>query len=170
MYHARIRLVIIAVPIIQVQINHSTGWDVLVVENSVFIRNIDNKLHQHIAINIAFNRLNVTILLFVTCLPMDIWNEQCDLYMLFELLWKKRIIMIIFLLGDWVEHFNEMLRKIPKLNSKVLSAKLKDLIAWWVIRKQVSLDGTMRITYSLTKKWQALAHHIQQFKSDIATY
>ena len=95
------------------------------------------------------------------------WNNQCETYVLFDILGKKWTIFIIFLIQKEYHSFNAMLKVLTKLNSKVLAERLKQLEEINLIEiKKDEKNG--RSTYFLTPKWESVAKHIAELSSEHA--
>jgi DNA-binding HxlR family transcriptional regulator len=58
----------------------------------------------------------------------ETFDERCPMYQLFDLLGKKWIFFILILIKQDCSTFNVILKKIPKLNPKILSERLDLLV------------------------------------------
>lgn len=67
--------------------------------------------------------------------------------------WTPHVIRIL-LKGPG--HFNIIARKLPGINDRILSARLKELEAEGILRRNVYEEIPVRIEYVLTEKGQAL--------------
>ena len=57
---------------------------------------------------------------------------------------------------DKVVRFNELLRSLKPISSKTLSSKLKELVKFEVVRKEVIPTTPIQVRYSLTEKGRDL--------------
>jgi DNA-binding HxlR family transcriptional regulator len=90
------------------------------------------------------------------------WDENCPAYQLFSLIGKKWTIYVIFLIWENVNNFSFILKKLPKMNWKVLSDRLDDLIESEIITRDVSVTKPLKITYTLTEKWEKVYKNIKE--------
>ena len=74
---------------------------------------------------------------------------------LLGLIGRKYTMMILGVVGNTgnKKNFNEILRDIPYSNSTILSKRIKELIDFNLIRRNVGADG---VTYSLTEYGQSV--------------
>lgn len=88
------------------------------------------------------------------------WDDNCPVYQLFDVLGKKWTIYIVFLVGQNISSFSGIMKKLPKINSKVLSDRLDDLGENGFICREVSSAKPLKITYTLTKKGKELQERL----------
>lgn len=88
-------------------------------------------------------------------------QEDCPIYVLFELLWKKRVILIIKLLVEWVDSFTAIKQGLWDVNAKIISQRLDDLSAAWIVIRTVSNQKPTKITYTLTPYGKELGELVQ---------
>lgn len=84
---------------------------------------------------------------------IEFWDETCSVYQLFDTLWKKWSLSIIYLIWENISTFNLIMRKLSKINSKVLSDRLDDLVEKELVIRKVSLSKPLKVNYILTEKW-----------------
>jgi DNA-binding HxlR family transcriptional regulator len=94
------------------------------------------------------------------------WTSECKVYNLFDVLGKKWTIFIIYLIENWYNSFNSILRILTKLNPKVLSERLTQLSDSWIVKFDIDKKN-WRTTYILTEKWKLISLQIWKI-SDIA--
>lgn len=95
------------------------------------------------------------------------WWADCETYALFDILWKKWSVFIIFVLRHWHNTFNWILKILTKMNSKVLSERLKQLEKIWIITTKKDINNGRNI-YHLTTKWLKISEHIVKMGTDHA--
>lgn len=83
------------------------------------------------------------------------WNN-CHILDLFNSLWKRWSLHILFYLSFWSKWFNELKRNIPQISSKVLSQRLLELEQDWFIIKNILSEKPFRVEYILTQKTKNL--------------
>ncbi len=66
--------------------------------------------------------------------------------------------MILTVLQQGPRRFNELMENAQGLGTKVLSARLKDLEARGIVRREVEPGPPVRVSYELTAKGQAFGH------------
>lgn len=88
------------------------------------------------------------------------FDKSCSLFNLFDILWKKWTIFILILLYQKIDNFSWIIRKLPKLNWKVLSDRLDLLIENWFVRRNVTNDKPLKINYYLTQDWLNLTEKL----------
>lgn len=92
------------------------------------------------------------------------WGNDCETYVLFDILWKKWTIFIIFVLRHGHNSFNGILKVLTKMNSKLLSQRLKQLEEIWII--EITWDEKNgRNIYNLTKLWLSVSESIIQMST-----
>ena len=80
------------------------------------------------------------------------WDDKCPVYQLFELFGKKWSLHIIVCISQNINAFSTIMKRLPKINSKVLSERIDLLIEMNYITRNVSQTKPLKITYSLTDK------------------
>ena len=89
------------------------------------------------------------------------WDDKCPLYQMFSILWKKWTIYIIFLIWDNINTFSFIMKKLSKINSKVLSDRLDDLIENKLIIREVTTSKPLKITYKLSESGQKIFNQLR---------
>ncbi len=85
----------------------------------------------------------------------DIIKEtKCPYEKTIKLIGNKWSLLIIkeFHLANSPLRFNNLLRALRPISSKTLSAKLKDLVKYGVLKKEIISDTPIIVLYSLTNK------------------
>lgn len=91
------------------------------------------------------------------------WGSECKTFRLFDLLGKKWVIFLIYLLDQEFHSFNNLLKKLPLMSSKVLSERLKYLQEQWMVRKEITSISPVKINYHLTPLWKKISKKIADF-------
>jgi len=81
---------------------------------------------------------------------IDVQDKVCPVVSAAKLLGSVWSLVVISYLMDGAMGFNELLNKIPSLNSKTLSRTLKSLQAKNLIRREVLSLQPFSVSYSLT--------------------
>lgn len=89
------------------------------------------------------------------------WDNWCPIYKLFDTLGKKWTIFILFCIENNINTFNAIMKRLPQINSKVLSDRLDLLIEKWLITREVTTNKPLKITYKLTDYWRELSIKLQ---------
>lgn len=80
----------------------------------------------------------------------------CPLYHCFEIFGKKRSLHIFRSIGQEYATFSALMRRLPQINSKVLSERLDLLIEEGLIERIVSQTKPLKVTYQLSQHGQKL--------------
>jgi DNA-binding HxlR family transcriptional regulator len=75
----------------------------------------------------------------------------------FALLAKKWAGLIVFMLCEGEQHFNQLKDSIPSLSSRLLALRMRELEEAGLVERRVSGDSPVRVTYKLNKKGEELA-------------
>lgn len=89
------------------------------------------------------------------------WDDRCPVYQLFDLLGKKWTFFILSCISQNINSFSGIMKRLPKINSKVLSERIDLLIEKGLIIREVSNNKPLRINYSLSEKWKLLEAKLQ---------
>jgi DNA-binding HxlR family transcriptional regulator len=60
------------------------------------------------------------------------------------------------LLAEWHETFTSLKAGLNELNSSILTQRLDELVASWVVEKKIVSEKPRAIRYALSKKWKDL--------------
>ena len=82
--------------------------------------------------------------------------NNCPILSLFNSLWKRWSIYILFHILISNKWFNELKKSIPEITSKVLSQRLFELEQDWFISKNILSNSPFRVEYSSTQKTKNL--------------
>ena len=95
-------------------------------------------------------------------IPFDLWpyDNDCPMYHLLDILWKKWMLFVIIILYENVQTFNSLSKKLIKINSKVLSERLDVLVWEGYVKRKVTEVKPLKITYELSDEWKELASRI----------
>jgi DNA-binding HxlR family transcriptional regulator len=80
----------------------------------------------------------------------------------FALLAKKWAGLIVFLLGEGEQHFNELKTAIPSLSARVLAQRMRDLEEAGLVQRRVIESTPVRVSYRLTEKGKELAPMLRE--------
>lgn len=83
-------------------------------------------------------------------------DDLCPINNLFSILGKKWMLYIVIFLSKNSGNFNLLMKKIPWINSKILSDRLDLLINEGYVLRHVTGKKPLKITYNLTEKWKEL--------------
>ena len=86
--------------------------------------------------------------------------EDSPMYNLFELLGKKRVINISYVIMQGCNWFNEIKDAIPHMSGKILSNRLKLLQHEGLIVREVENKTPIKIRYNLTDLWKKVAKKV----------
>lgn len=90
--------------------------------------------------------------------PEDLTKISCPVQKTAELIGSKWSILIIRELHtNSSRRFNELLRSLKPISSRTLSLKLKELVEYEIIKKQIMSTSPPHSKYSLTEKGKDLA-------------
>lgn len=89
------------------------------------------------------------------------WDCDCPSYKLFDLLGKKWTFYILISISENYNSFSALMKRIPKINSKVLSERLDLFTELELINREVSSTKPLKINYFLTEKWEKLIKKVK---------
>jgi len=91
--------------------------------------------------------------------PEDLRDIPCPIEKTVVLIGSKWSILLIreFYLSDGPLRFNDLLNSLKPISSKTLSSKLKDLVSYEIIERNVEDTTPVRVKYHLTEKGTDLA-------------
>lgn len=78
--------------------------------------------------------------------------------------WTLLIIRDLFM-ADRPLRYNELAKSLGKISSRTLSAKLKNMVNYGIIEKDIIDDAPIKVEYSLTKKGRDL-YQIKQLMAE----
>lgn len=90
------------------------------------------------------------------------WTDNCPVYRLFDMLGKKWTIFILILVKNGCSNFSSLQKKLPQINSKILSERLDFLIDKKYIQRNVTTEKPLKITYTVTQNGLELAEKIEE--------
>lgn len=93
------------------------------------------------------------------------WDDSCPIYQTLEIIGKKWSLFIIFLIWNWHSSYNNILKTISGLNSKILSERLKNLEDQGIVKRTIVSDRPVKIEYSLTKKGEKIQSLFEKIKN-----
>ena len=96
-------------------------------------------------------------------------NKNCSVYLASNLIGKRWTILIVLELykGDskW-KRFNQLKVKLPKITSKMLSARLKELKKAGILQRRIDSSVVpIKSEYSLTKRGEEFVDVIRHIKN-----
>lgn len=83
-------------------------------------------------------------------------KEFCPVVETADLIGKKWMLMIVYSLTKGEKRFNELKASMSGISSKTLSQSLRELTEAGVVKREVSQDSPVRVSYSLTQKGRGL--------------
>jgi len=91
--------------------------------------------------------------------PEDLRDIPCPIEKTVSLIGNRWSILIIreFYLSGTSLRFNDLLNSLKPISSKTLSSKLKDLVSYEIIERNVENTMPIRVEYRLTEKGKDLA-------------
>jgi DNA-binding HxlR family transcriptional regulator len=92
------------------------------------------------------------------------FNEiQCPAEKTIALIGNKWTLLIIrdLLMADRPLRYNELSKSLHKISSRTLSNRLKNLVDYGIIEKNIIDDSPIKVEYSLTEKGRELSHVTQ---------
>lgn len=92
-------------------------------------------------------------------------DDTCELYQLFDVLGKKRVIFILSIIKNGATSFNQINSSLSLMSGKILSDRLKILQDKGLIQKTVTNSTPVQISYHLTDLGENIAQHIQAMGS-----
>ncbi len=95
------------------------------------------------------------------------WSNECPLYQLFDLFGKKWTLHIFQCLNIWISTYSWLMRRLPQINSKVLTERLDLLVEKWYVVREVSQSKPLKINYYLTEEWKELYHHLDNLTTRV---
>jgi DNA-binding HxlR family transcriptional regulator len=90
--------------------------------------------------------------------PEDLMNIPCPIEKTITLIGNKWTLLLIreFYLSNGPLRFNDLLKSLKPISSKTLSSKLKDLVLYGIIERNVENTMPIKVEYSLTEKGKDL--------------
>ena len=88
-------------------------------------------------------------------------SNQCPVYQLFEVFGKKRTLHIFHALAEEIDSFSGIMRRIPQINSKVLTERLDLLVEKKLVSRVVSQSKPLKINYYLSTQGEDLHKQIK---------
>lgn len=80
------------------------------------------------------------------------WDEYCPAYRLLDMLGKKWMFFVLICIYEGYNSFSLISKRIPSINSKMLTERLDFLVEKEIITRNVSQTKPLKISYALTKK------------------
>ncbi len=96
--------------------------------------------------------------------------EECPALRIMKLLGEKWVIVIIRELSEKGKRFNELNKNIPRISSRTLSKRLKELQKTKIIKKQSFKEIPPRVEYSLTEAGKDLMKSFKNLDAWIAKW
>lgn len=94
----------------------------------------------------------------------NIFHPNCPARSFFEKFADKWVLMIIYLLHQHSQHFNELKKNLTGISPKVLSQKLKILERDGFITRTIHENNVIRVEYALTSLGFEFAQTALSFK------
>jgi DNA-binding HxlR family transcriptional regulator len=90
--------------------------------------------------------------------PEDLMNIPCPIEKTITLIGNKWTLLLIreFYLSNGPLRFNDLLKSLKPISSKTLSSKLKDLVLYGIIERNVENTMPIKVEYFLTEKGKDL--------------
>ena len=85
-------------------------------------------------------------------IPENIKELPCPVEKTLAVVGSKWSLLIMRELNNSIEpmRYNELLRSLKPISSKTLSSKLKDLVEYYVVKKEVDTTTPIKVFYSLS--------------------
>lgn len=94
-------------------------------------------------------------------------SNECPIYQLFETFGKKRTLHILQTLSEGISSFSGIMRRLPQINSKVLTERLDLLLEKNLIIREVSQSKPLKINYYLSSEWKALQEQLNHLANRV---
>ena len=91
--------------------------------------------------------------------PEGFEKIQCPAEKTIALIGNKWTLLIIreLVIADGPLRYNELAKALKKISSRTLAAKLKNLVNYGIIEKNIIEDSPIRVEYTLTQKGKELS-------------
>lgn len=91
--------------------------------------------------------------------------EYCGVYEALKIIGNKWSLLILRQLCTQPKGFNELLRLVDPISPKVLSERLKEMVAAGIVDKEVFATNPPTVTYTVTKKGNELKPIIEKLNT-----
>ena len=97
-------------------------------------------------------------------MKFNIFHPDCPARLFFEKFADKWILLIVYMLDQESQHFNELKKNVLGISPKVLSQKLKILERDGFLTRTIHEDNVIRVEYALTEIGKDFAQNAYQMK------